>query len=77
MRSNKLLGIGETYAPAILRAKSARKRKETGEERWYSRYDDAKKFWPMLKENLIRPLSMSVNEPIWYVEAVHNREMEH
>lgn len=59
--------IGETYAPALLRAKSAKKRKETGEERWYSRYDDKKKFWPMLKENLYRPLVMSVQEPIWYV----------
>ncbi|KAJ4350054.1 uncharacterized protein N0V89_008675 [Didymosphaeria variabile] len=56
--------IGETYAPALLRAKSAKKRKETGEERWYSRYDDKKKFWPMLKENLYRPLIMSVKEPI-------------
>ncbi|KAJ4298923.1 hypothetical protein N0V90_004166 [Kalmusia sp. IMI 367209] len=56
--------IGETYAPALLRAKSAKKRKETGEERWYSRYDDKKKFWPMLKENLYRPLVMSVKEPI-------------
>ncbi|KAL5394241.1 hypothetical protein PMIN06_006007 [Paraphaeosphaeria minitans] len=59
-----VLSIGETYAPALLRAKSAKKRKETGEERWYSRYDDKKKFWPMLKENLYRPLVMSVNEPI-------------
>ncbi|KAL5373232.1 hypothetical protein DPSP01_012864 [Paraphaeosphaeria sporulosa] len=56
--------IGETYAPALLRAKSAKMRKETGEERWYSRYDDKKKFWPMLKENLYRPLVMSVKEPI-------------
>ncbi|KAL1610087.1 hypothetical protein SLS60_001752 [Paraconiothyrium brasiliense] len=56
--------IGETYAPALLRAKSAKKRKETGQERWYSRYDDKKKFWPMLKENLYRPLIMSVKEPI-------------
>jgi hypothetical protein len=56
--------IGETYAPSILRAKSAKKRKDTGDERWYSRYDDKKPFWPMLKENLIRPLEMSVKEPI-------------
>ncbi|KAF2249790.1 MFS general substrate transporter, partial [Trematosphaeria pertusa] len=56
--------IGETYAPALLRAKSAKKRKETGDDRWYSRYDDKKKFFPMLKENLVRPLEMSVKEPI-------------
>ncbi|KAF1917615.1 major facilitator superfamily domain-containing protein [Ampelomyces quisqualis] len=56
--------IKETYAPAILRAKSAMKRKETGDNRWFSRYDDKKKFWPLLRENLYRPLSMSVSEPI-------------
>ncbi|KAF2267771.1 MFS general substrate transporter [Lojkania enalia] len=59
-----VLIIKETYAPAILRAKAAKKRKETGDHRWYSRYDDKKKFWPLLKENLVRPLSMSVKEPI-------------
>lgn len=57
--------VKETYAPAILRKKAARKRKETGDNRWFSRYDSKKQFWPMLKENLIRPLSMSVKEPIW------------
>ncbi|KAF2848355.1 MFS general substrate transporter [Plenodomus tracheiphilus IPT5] len=56
--------VSETYAPAILRAKSAKKRKETGDERWYSRYDDKKLFWPLLRENLYRPLSMAVSEPI-------------
>jgi multidrug resistance protein len=56
--------IKETYAPAILRAKSAKKRKETGEIRWFSRYDDKKQFWPLLRENLYRPLFMAVSEPI-------------
>ncbi|KAF2186265.1 MFS general substrate transporter [Zopfia rhizophila CBS 207.26] len=59
-----VLTVKETYAPAILRAKAARKRKETGDDRWYSRYDDKKQFWPLLRENLVRPLSMSVKEPI-------------
>jgi hypothetical protein len=56
--------IRETYAPAILRAKSAKKRKETGDQRWFSRYDDKKLFWPLLRENLYRPLSMAIGEPI-------------
>jgi multidrug resistance protein len=56
--------IKETYAPAILRTKSAKKRKETGDNRWFSRYDDKKLFWPLLRENLYRPLSMAVSEPI-------------
>ncbi|CAO2650175.1 Nn.00g014670.m01.CDS01 [Neocucurbitaria sp. VM-36] len=56
--------LKETYAPAILRAKAAKKRKETGDDRWYSRYDEKKEFWPLLRENLYRPLHMSVKEPI-------------
>ncbi|EUC38162.1 hypothetical protein COCCADRAFT_83747 [Bipolaris zeicola 26-R-13] len=56
--------VKETYAPAILRAKSAKKRMETSDPRYYSRYDDKKSFWPLLKENLYRPFSMAFNEPI-------------
>lgn len=56
--------LKETYAPAILRAKAAKKRTETGDSRWHSRYDDKKAFWPLLRENLYRPLYMSVKEPI-------------
>lgn len=59
-----VLILKETYAPAILRAKAARKRKETDDERWHSRYDDKKEFWPLLKVNLVRPMSMAVKEPI-------------
>ena len=56
--------LPETYAPAILRAKSARKRKEMDDDRWFSRYDDKTPFWSLLKVNLTRPLSMSIFEPI-------------
>jgi multidrug resistance protein len=59
-----VLLIPETYAPAILRHKAHMQRKSTGDSRWYSRYDDNKQFWPLLRENLYRPLSMAVNEPI-------------
>ncbi|KAF1848961.1 MFS general substrate transporter [Cucurbitaria berberidis CBS 394.84] len=56
--------IKETYAPALLRAKATKKRKETNDPRWHCRYDDKKEFWPLLRENLYRPLYMSVKEPI-------------
>jgi multidrug resistance protein len=62
-----ILSFKETYAPAILRSKAKKKRKETGEEKWYSRYDEKKEFWPLLKVNLSRPFIMTVTEPIWYV----------
>lgn len=56
--------IEETYAPTILRKKAAKKRKETGDERWWSRYDDKIPFWDLLKVNLSRPFVLSVTEPI-------------
>ena len=57
--------IKESYAPAILRRRAAKKRKETGDDRWWSRYDDKLEFWPLLKVNLSRPFVMTVTEPIW------------
>ncbi|WPG98977.1 Hypothetical protein R9X50_00177900 [Acrodontium crateriforme] len=56
--------IQETYAPALLRQRAAKKRKETGEELWWSHYDDKEKFLPMLKVNLSRPFVLTVTEPI-------------
>ena len=56
--------IRETYAPAILRKRAAKKRKETDDERWWSRYDEKKEFWPLLKVNLSRPFVMTFTEPI-------------
>ncbi|KAK4539207.1 hypothetical protein LTR36_000890 [Oleoguttula mirabilis] len=56
--------IKETYAPAILRKRAAKKRQETGDERWWSRYDDEEEFLPLLKVNLSRPFVMTVTEPI-------------
>jgi hypothetical protein len=55
----------ETYAPAILRGMADRKRKETGDSRWWCRYDEKKQFWPSLKLNLGRPFAMMLTEPIW------------
>jgi hypothetical protein len=59
--------VPETYAPAILRARAAKKRKETGDSRWWSRYDDKKSIFELLKINLSRPFVMAATEPIWYV----------
>ncbi|KAL2681846.1 major facilitator superfamily domain-containing protein [Phyllosticta citricarpa] len=56
--------VRETYAPAILRQRAAARRRETGNPKWWSRYDDKSPFWPMLKVNLSRPFTMAVFEPI-------------
>ena len=56
--------IKETYTPAILRQRAAKKRKDTDNEKWWSRFDDKQKFWPLLRMNLSRPFVMTVTEPI-------------
>jgi len=61
--------VPETYAPAILRKRAVQRRKETGNPKWWSRYDDKKKLLDLLKVNLSRPFIMSVFEPIWYVKT--------
>lgn len=55
----------ETYAPVILQRKAARIRKETGDSRWWSRYDQKASLAEVLKINLSRPFVMAVTEPIW------------
>lgn len=57
--------VPETYAPAILRSRAKKMRKDTGDEKWWSRYDDTQEFWPLLKVNLSRPFILTVTEPIW------------
>ncbi|KAI9824930.1 MAG: hypothetical protein M1832_001535 [Thelocarpon impressellum] len=71
-----VLCVRETYAPAILRRKARRLRKETRDERWWSRYDEKLALGPLLKMNLFRPFSMTATEPIcqfWglYVAVVY------
>ncbi|KAK5129609.1 hypothetical protein LTR08_003040 [Meristemomyces frigidus] len=56
--------VVETYAPAILRKRAAKIRQETGDDRWWSRYDDKQSLLPLLKINLSRPFTMTVTEPI-------------
>jgi multidrug resistance protein len=56
--------VVETYAPSILRRRAARIRQQTGDHRWFSRYDEKKSLWPLLKLNLKRPFVMTVTEPI-------------
>lgn len=59
--------IGETYPPAILKKKAALRRKETGDERYWSRYDDRQiSVVQLFKINLSRPFVMIFTEPIWY-----------
>ncbi|KAF2805049.1 MFS general substrate transporter [Mytilinidion resinicola] len=56
--------VKETYAPAILRKTAAKARKETGDDRWFSRYDVKLELIPLVTENLKRPCIMAITEPI-------------
>lgn len=59
--------IKETYAPALLKKKAARMRRETGDDRWWCRYDERISTWQLLKINLSRPFVLAATEPIlWF-----------
>lgn len=59
--------VKETYAPAILKAKAARMRKETGDDRYWCRYDQKISITKLLKLNMSRPFILSLTEPIlWF-----------
>jgi hypothetical protein len=61
--------LSETYSPTILNQKARLRRKETGDDRYWSRYDDRKISLPrLLKINLSRPFVMIITEPIWYTQ---------
>ncbi|KAI0509488.1 major facilitator superfamily domain-containing protein [Xylaria bambusicola] len=65
--SLSMLGTAETYAPAILKAKAARKRKETNDDRWWTRYDLNLSPYDLVKLNLTRPFILFFTEPIlWF-----------
>lgn len=56
--------IKETYAPALLQQKAKKMRKQTGEDRYWSRYDVRVGFVELMKVNLSRPFAMAFTEPI-------------
>ncbi|AEO68050.1 uncharacterized protein THITE_11301, partial [Thermothielavioides terrestris NRRL 8126] len=59
--------VKETYAPALLKKKAARMRKETGDDRWWCRHDQRISTLELLKINLSRPFVLAATEPIlWF-----------
>jgi len=62
--------VPETYGPVLLRRRAERKRQETGEERYMSRFcykDGEGDLVELMKVNLSRPIIMLFTEPMWYV----------
>lgn len=60
--------VSETYTPTILKAKSAKLRKEEDDERYWCEYDDAvRSTATLMKISLSRPFVLSATEPIlWF-----------
>lgn len=59
--------LKETYAPAILKAKAAKMRKEQDDERYWCRYDERISIFNLLKVNMSRPFILAATEPIlWF-----------
>ncbi|KPI36534.1 putative MFS-type transporter [Cyphellophora attinorum] len=56
--------IPETYKPTLLQKMAAKKRKETGDDSYWSRYDVRVGFGELMRVNLSRPFVMAVKEPI-------------
>ncbi|KAI6779947.1 putative transporter-like protein [Emericellopsis cladophorae] len=58
----------ETYAPTVLKRKTARLRKETGDDRYWCQFDQRVSTWDLLKTNLSRPFVLAATEPIlWFM----------
>ena len=59
--------VPETYGPALLRRRAEKKRKETGDNQWWSKHDEQRAFWPLLGASLWRPIYLTATEPIlWF-----------
>lgn len=59
-----MLTVKETYAPAILKARAAKMRKEKDDDRYWCRFDERISVFDLLKVNLSRPFVLAVTEPI-------------
>lgn len=71
--------IQETYSPTLLQKKAGKRRKMSGDQRYWSRYDQRLGFLELMKVNLSRPFVMGVKEPIcifWnlYIAIIYGRE---
>ncbi|RFU35478.1 hypothetical protein B7463_g910, partial [Scytalidium lignicola] len=60
--------IKETYAPSILKRRVKKLREETGDDRWWCRYEENNvPALEVLKTNIVRPFVLTLTEPIlWF-----------
>lgn len=63
--------IRETYLPSLLREKAAKRRRQTGEPRWWSRYDQKVHITDVLRTGISRPFLMTFTEPVLLVWSLY------
>lgn len=61
----------ETYAPILLKRKTERLRKETGNDQLKSKYDDGLPQGEFLKRAIVRPLKMLFRSPVVFLMALY------
>jgi MFS family permease len=75
-----LFFLQETYAPVLLQRKAAKLRKESGNESYYTEYDDGdRRLIVLLSTALVRPFRLLLTQPIiqvlagWFFKDTHNQ----
>ncbi|KIX04831.1 uncharacterized protein Z518_05702 [Rhinocladiella mackenziei CBS 650.93] len=66
-----LLTLKESYSPVILERKVKRIRKETGDDRWYSKTDTGLSLKELFKKSIVRPINLLVFSPICTIFAFY------
>ncbi|KAM3502670.1 hypothetical protein MY11210_008994 [Beauveria gryllotalpidicola] len=65
-----MMTVRETYAPRILRKRTEKLQKETGDLRWWCQYDRTIPWWQLVATNLKRPIVLFFTEPIvWFINV--------
>lgn len=66
-----MICLRETYAPVLLKRKTERLRKETGNDQLRSTYDTGLSEREFLKRAIVRPLKMLFKSPIVFLMSLY------
>lgn len=66
-----LVFVKETYAPVLLKRKTERLRKETGNDQLKSKYDTGLSHGEFLKRSIVRPLKMLFRSPVVFLMSLY------
>jgi hypothetical protein len=66
-----LILVRETYAPVLLKRKTERLVKETGNDRLKSKYDNGLSHTEFLKRSIVRPMKMLFRSPVVFLMSLY------